>query len=107
MRPEGREILQNMVKHSVLQMQQVARSSDGAVANSVWLYYVDMRRLSANVVDLALNCILNLRVRFRSENQRLLPLESRAHSLTAKERQQLREGRRVEADQSSCQHNIT
>ena len=24
----------------VLQLQQVARSSDGAVANSVWLYYV-------------------------------------------------------------------
>ena len=40
-RPEGREILQKMVKHSVLQMQQVARSSDGAVANSVWLYYVE------------------------------------------------------------------
>ena len=24
----------------VLQLQQVAKSSDGAVANSVWLYYV-------------------------------------------------------------------
>lgn len=93
---EGREILQAMVRHSVLQLQQVARSSDGAVANSVWLYYVDLRRVLASTEDLVLNAILNLRIRFRSENARIMPLESRSNSLTAKERQLLRDGRRGE-----------
>lgn len=93
---EGREILQAMVRHSVLQLQQVAKSSDGAVANSVWLYYVDLRRVLANTEDLVLNAILNLRIRFRSENARIMPLESRSNSLTAKERQLLRDGRRGE-----------
>ncbi|CAK9109256.1 unnamed protein product [Durusdinium trenchii] len=93
---EGREILQSMVKHSVLNLQQVARNSDGAVANSLWLYYVDMRRVWASTEELVLDALLNLRTRFRSENARIMPLESRAQSLTAKERLLLKEGRRVE-----------
>eukprot|EP00435_Cladocopium_sp_Y103_P074572 s105_g49.t1 len=101
---EGREILQAMVRHSVLQLQQVARSSDGAVANSVWLYYVDLRRVLASTEDLVLNAILNLRIRVQrvgsslgaEENARIMPLESRSNSLTAKERQLLRDGRRGE-----------
>ncbi|CAJ1368861.1 unnamed protein product, partial [Effrenium voratum] len=87
---------QAMVKSSLLQWQQLARSSDGAVANSNWLYYVDPRRLGFAVQDLAMQAILNLRVRFRAENARIIPLESRAHSLSAKERQMLKEGRRIE-----------
>ena len=93
---DGRELLQSMAKNSVLCWQQVARSSDGAVANSVWLYYVDIRRMVPSMLDLAYNAMLNLRVRFRAESARVAPMESRALSLGSRARQSLRQGRRVE-----------
>lgn len=93
---DGRELLQSMAKNSVLSWQQVARSSDGAVANSVWLYYVDIRRMVPSMLDLAYNAMLNLRIRFRAESARVAPMESRALSLGSRARQSLRQGRRVE-----------
>ncbi|CAE7491759.1 polr3c [Symbiodinium natans] len=93
---DGRELLQAMARSCVLSWQQVARSSDGAVANSVWLYYVDMRRVVPSMLDLAYNSILNLRIRFRAESARVAPMESRALSLGSRGRQSLRMGRRKE-----------
>eukprot|EP00933_Yihiella_yeosuensis_P022666 TRINITY_DN17815_c0_g1_i2.p1 TRINITY_DN17815_c0_g1~~TRINITY_DN17815_c0_g1_i2.p1 ORF type:complete len:120 (+),score=18.55 TRINITY_DN17815_c0_g1_i2:302-661(+) len=93
---EGREILYAMLKNSVIRSQQLARSSDGAVAQSYWLYYIDHKHLMKTLHDNAMQAMLNIRVRFRKESALVVPLESRANSLTAKERIALRDGRRKE-----------
>ncbi|CAE8720054.1 unnamed protein product [Polarella glacialis] len=93
---EGREILNNMVRRSLVQWQQVPRSSDNAICSSYWLYYVDKQRVESALEEGALRALLNLRVRFCHESAKVVPLESRVNSLTAKERIALREGRRTE-----------
>eukprot|EP00930_Biecheleria_cincta_P104685 TRINITY_DN97071_c0_g1_i1.p1 TRINITY_DN97071_c0_g1~~TRINITY_DN97071_c0_g1_i1.p1 ORF type:complete len:527 (-),score=121.50 TRINITY_DN97071_c0_g1_i1:28-1608(-) len=93
---QGRTILNAMVQASLVHWQQVPRSSDGAIANSFWLYYVDPVQVMAVLEERALRAILNMRIRFRVESARLVPLERSIGSLNAKERGALFDGRRRE-----------
>jgi len=93
---DGREVLNAMVRRSVVNWQEVPRSSSLPLVTSYWLYYVDRRRLESALVWNVLQAILNLRVRFRQEMAKGAALESRANSLTKRERHMLFAGRRVE-----------
>lgn len=93
--PEGREILNSMVRRGILRWQEVPRSASSPLIHSFWLYYVDLHRVNAVLLQTALKMILSLRVRFRVQNAKMLPLESRASSggLTPQDRTKLRVGR--------------
>jgi len=93
---EGREALNEMVRRAIVNWQEVPRNSSLPLVASYWLYYVDHRRLESALVWNVLQAILNLRVRFRQEMANGAALESRAGSLTKREKHMLRAGRRVE-----------
>mmetsp|Transcript_24272 Transcript_24272/g.61859 ORF Transcript_24272/g.61859 Transcript_24272/m.61859 type:complete len:600 (+) Transcript_24272:108-1907(+) len=93
---EGREILNEMVRRSIVNWQEVPRGGGAPLTASFWLYYVDLRRLNASLLWNVLQAMLNLRVRFRLEVDKGRLLESRQGSLTKKEIHALKEGRRKE-----------
>jgi len=93
---EGREVLNEMVRRFIIRWQEVPKSANTPLSASYWLYYVDRRRVELAVLQSALQAVLNLRTRFRAESAKVVPLESRRDSLTAKERAMLNEGRRTE-----------
>merc|ERR1712048_194842 len=92
------EILNEMCRRSIVHWQEVPKSASTPNNNIslFWLYYVDRSRLKQQLLWNVYQSILNLRVRFRVETARVLPLESRRDSLNQKERKALNEGRRIE-----------
>eukprot|EP00428_Durinskia_dybowskii_P006151 CAMPEP_0170293712 /NCGR_PEP_ID=MMETSP0116_2-20130129/46963_1 /TAXON_ID=400756 /ORGANISM="Durinskia baltica, Strain CSIRO CS-38" /LENGTH=321 /DNA_ID=CAMNT_0010545229 /DNA_START=50 /DNA_END=1013 /DNA_ORIENTATION=+ len=93
---EGREVLNEMVRRGIVSWQEVPRTGSTLLVASFWLYYVDHRRIESTLLWSVMQSILNLRVRFRVECAKNLPLESRQESLSKKERRVLNEGRRAE-----------
>jgi len=93
---EGREILNAMVRRYIVTWQEVPRSANTPLSLSYWLYYVDRRRVELAILQNVMQATLNLRVRFRAESAKVVPLESRRDSLSGKEQKALYEGRRTE-----------
>jgi len=93
---EGREVLNEMVRRFIIYWQEVPKSANTPLSASLWLYYVDRRRVKLALLQNAVQALLNLRIRFRVESAKVVPLEARQDSLTAKERADLKAGRRVE-----------
>lgn len=94
---EGRELLNEMVRQSIVSWQEVPRPGAAALlTSSFWLYYIDKRRMQAALTWNVLQTILNLRLHFRVEVESNRPRESRTESLSRKELHALRDGRRKE-----------
>merc|ERR1719203_1060045 len=93
---EGRILLHKMVTHGVIDTQEVPKSESSTFKMNFWLYYIDVHRLQLAILEIVVQSILNMRVRFRVENSKVAPLESRRTSLTARELATLNEGCRVE-----------
>mmetsp|Transcript_3578 Transcript_3578/g.11265 ORF Transcript_3578/g.11265 Transcript_3578/m.11265 type:complete len:287 (+) Transcript_3578:1829-2689(+) len=93
---EGRETLNEMVRRFIICWQEVPKNASTPLSASFWLYYVDRNRVQHTILQNVMQAALNLRMRFRVESLKVIPLEARQDSLTARERSELKAGRRKE-----------
>jgi len=86
---KGREVLNSMTRRHIVKWQEVSKTPGGrdvSLFSSFWLYYVERKSVEMALMHDTYQAILNLRIRFRAEHKKTVPLEGRPMSLTRDER---------------------
>lgn len=94
----GREILNKMVQKNLVSWQEVPRttSASSSIGNSLWLYYINRKRVDRVLQAMILKGMLNLRIRFGVEHGKTEKLENRRQGLNEELREELQRGRQAE-----------